>query len=148
MTASYPNLSKEQPKNLSEIADLNFGMSAGMREADSVEFGRRVKERRIELEMSQAELGAAAGYSQQNIVTIESGKVKRPQRPASDIAAALRTTREWLLWEEGPRHVGPQYFSPQKLLEKYRGLPPTLKEQVTQFIENSNRSKPIKRRSG
>jgi DNA-binding XRE family transcriptional regulator len=148
MDPQYPILGKNQPKNLSNMLNLDFGMTAGMRQADSAGFGRRVRERRLELEMSQAELGKAAGYSQQNIVTIESGRVKRPQRAASEIAVALQTTREWLLWAEGPKDSGPQYFGLQKLVEKYKELPAPAKEAVTQLIENSSGSKPARRRTG
>jgi DNA-binding XRE family transcriptional regulator len=98
--------------------------------------------------MSQTELGKEAGHSQQNIDHIEKGKAKKPQRIVTEIAAALRTTREWLLWEEGPREFGPQYLSTQKLVDKYKDLPANMKEAVSQFIEESARPKRPKRRTG
>lgn len=42
--------------------------------------------------------------SQQGIVNLEQGIVKRP-RGLIELAAALNTTPEWLLWEEGPEVV-------------------------------------------
>ena len=89
-----------------------------MKPVDSAAFGRRLRERREELGLSQAELGAAAGFSQSNIGWLESGVAKRPQRVANELAASLQTTREWLLWKEGPKHVGPSYLVPSKLVEK------------------------------
>lgn len=148
MREPYSNFGINQPKNLSDTPNLNFGMGSTMREVDSAAFGRRVRSRRTELGMSQTELGKEAGHSQQNIDHIEKGKAKKPARVATEIAEALQTTREWLLWEEGPREFGPQYLSTQKLVEKYKSFPPNLKAAVSQFIEESARPKRPKRRSG
>lgn len=51
--------------------------------------------------MSQGDLANAAGYKQQGIYSIENGDVERP-RKIREIAAALETTENWLLWKEGP----------------------------------------------
>src|SRR5260221_498909 len=83
---------------------------------DSVAFGARVRERREELGLSQEKLGEEVGYSQSNINWIEGGGPKRPQRHAADLAVALRTTREWLLWKEGSRVQGPQFLSSAALV--------------------------------
>jgi transcriptional regulator with XRE-family HTH domain len=74
-----------------------------MRQANSREFGLRVRRRREELGLSQKKLGAESGYSQQNILTIEKGRMKRPERCAMALANALRTSQGWLLWGEGAR---------------------------------------------
>src|ERR1700676_4002735 len=42
MAASYPNLGKLQPKNLSGTANLNFGRLEPMKEVDPIKFGKRV----------------------------------------------------------------------------------------------------------
>lgn len=66
--------------------------------------GRRVARRRKALKLSQPALGKASGFSQQNIGSIEKGLVKRPGR-IFELAIALNTTPEWLLYEEGPEVV-------------------------------------------
>lgn len=149
MPPSNPNLGESQPKTLCEIDNLNFGSNGFMKalKADSPAFGRRVRERREEIDISQKELGEASGYSQQNIVTIEAGRVKRPERCAAALAKALRTSMDWLLWEKGPRKFGPQYHSRKKLVEKYEELPAEVKETISQAIDAATRSGVRKRKS-
>lgn len=45
---------------------------------------------------------------QTSIDSIEQGRVKRP-RKFRELAMALKTSEEWLLWEEGPEHVEPNH---------------------------------------
>ncbi|WP_170149843.1 XRE family transcriptional regulator [Rhodoplanes roseus] len=84
--------------------DRNFGIGWAMKIVDRAAFGRRVASRRAKLKMSQAALAEAVGMKQQGIVAIEHGDVSRP-RMLREIAAALRTTQEWLLWEDGPEEA-------------------------------------------
>lgn len=42
--------------------------------------------------------------SQQNVNTIEHGITARPGQ-LRELARALQTTQQWLLWEEGPEQV-------------------------------------------
>lgn len=116
-----------------------------MRAVDSKAFGLRLKERREELGLSQQQLGEKTGYSQSNIGWLESGAAKRPQRAASDLAGALQTTREWLLWKEGPKQTGPSYLSTPILVEKYEALSPELKASISQAIEKIAKTDKIKR---
>lgn len=66
--------------------------------------GHRVAKRRAKLGITQDALAEAVGMRQPSIVAIESGKVDRPKR-LLEIAAALRTTQEWLLDGKGPEDV-------------------------------------------
>lgn len=68
------------------------------------DLGRRVARRRAALGLSQPALGRASAISQQNINTIEKGGVKRPGR-ILELAEALHTTVEWLLYGRGPEVV-------------------------------------------
>lgn len=91
---------------------------------DPVKFGQRIRERREDLGMSQSELAAAMkgirGFSQQNIATLEKGKViKDLRRQAMDLAGPLWTTPEWLLHATGPKSTGPVVLTP----EQYAALP-------------------------
>lgn len=56
----------------------------------------RVKSRRLELGLTQAELAEKAGTTQQGIVSIEMGRTKRP-RQLLELAKALQTDPAWLM---------------------------------------------------
>jgi transcriptional regulator with XRE-family HTH domain len=74
---------------------------------DPKEFGRRVRERRQELGMSQTALAAQSGQSQSNIGWIEQGKAKKPKHQALDLVEPLRTSVDWLLYGTGEQRNGP-----------------------------------------
>ncbi|HHU4981472.1 TPA: helix-turn-helix domain-containing protein [Yersinia enterocolitica] len=57
----------------------------------------RLKQRRSELNLTQAELAEKAGIKQQSIQQIESGATKRP-RFLFEIASALQCEPSWLLY--------------------------------------------------
>jgi transcriptional regulator with XRE-family HTH domain len=137
MPEQYPFFGQLQPKNLCKTAKLKFGSPFHMKPIDSVAFGRRVHELREDLGLSQRQLWAAAGHSASNIGWIEQGGVQKPQRLANELAVALQTTREWLLWKEGPKHIGPRYLASPKLVEKYEILPPEAKAEISQVIEKA-----------
>lgn len=75
-----------------------------MEPVDKIEFGKRVAERRRMFFSGAGALADAVGMKQQGIDSIEKGKVGRP-RLLREIAKALRTTEEWLLWQRGPADV-------------------------------------------
>jgi len=77
-----------------------------MDDVDKIQFGRRALLRRKELGMTQKAVARAAGMSQQGILNIERGDVERPRR-LTELAWALHTSVEWLLWEKGPKAVQP-----------------------------------------
>lgn len=56
----------------------------------------RVKQRRLELGMTQTELAEMIGTTQQGIVSIESGRTKRP-RNLLELSKALQTDPNWLM---------------------------------------------------
>jgi transcriptional regulator with XRE-family HTH domain len=57
---------------------------------------QRVKQRRIELGMTQAEVAERAGIRQQSYQQIEAGETKRP-RYLLEIASVLKCKPQWLL---------------------------------------------------
>lgn len=69
----------------------------------------RVKSRRIELGMTQAELAIKANTSQQAIQQLEDGKTRRP-RYLPELSSALRCSIKWLLTgvEEGVDALPPE----------------------------------------
>lgn len=66
-----------------------------------VEFGKRIRDRRTALDMTQEELAKRAGYtSRSSINKIELGLVDLPQSKILAIANALGVTPAWLLgWD-------------------------------------------------
>ena len=148
MPVSYPKFGYRQPKNTCRVtSNQNFDIFGRMREIDSVKFGRRVRERRVELGLSQIALGRLSGHSQSNIGWIEGGSVKKAQRAAYELAGPLQTTAEWLLWELGPKQLGPRHFTTAQMAEKYDEMPPELKSEITQAIEKLEKSNLRKKRS-
>lgn len=61
---------------------------------------QRLKQKRSEMNMTQAELALMAGIKQQSIQQIEAGTTKRP-RYLFEIASALKCDPSWLLYGSG-----------------------------------------------
>lgn len=90
---------------------------------DPVTFGRRVRDRRMELGWSQGKLATASGYSQTNIGWIETGKAKDPTKQALRLAQALNTTADWLLYEKGQKELGPPAMTREEIRKALDELP-------------------------
>lgn len=67
--------------------------------------GERIKKRREELNMTQAELARILGYkSRTSVYKMELGERGLPQKKIKQLAEALRTTPEYIMgWEEKPK---------------------------------------------
>lgn len=67
--------------------------------------GERIKKRREELNMTQAELARILGYkSRTSVYKMELGERGLPQKKIKQIAEALHTTPEYIMgWEEKPK---------------------------------------------
>lgn len=124
MPQIYPNLGGLQPKNLWGTTNREFGNVSNMdrQEIDPIEFGRRVRERRTELGMSQAALAEKSDQSQSNIGWIEQGRAKKPKQQALDLVEPLRTSVDWLLYGTGEKETGLRLLSDTEILEIYRSL--------------------------
>lgn len=59
--------------------------------------GERVKNKRIELNISQASLAELVGMKQQSISDLEAGSIEKP-RNIVEIAKALNCSVEWLYY--------------------------------------------------
>ncbi|BBQ85211.1 TPA: helix-turn-helix transcriptional regulator [Citrobacter freundii] len=64
---------------------------------------QRIKQKREELNLSQAQLAERAGMKQQSLQAIEAGTTKRP-RFLFELASALHCDPKWLLYGEKPNH--------------------------------------------
>lgn len=73
--------------------------------------GDRIKQRRMELGMSQEELAHKLGYkSRSSINKIELGGQNLTQKKIKKIADALDTTPEYIMgWDEGIHHINIKY---------------------------------------
>lgn len=67
--------------------------------------GERIKKRREELNMTQAELARILGYkSRTSVYKMELGERGLPQKKIKQLAEALHTTPEYIMgWEEKPK---------------------------------------------
>lgn len=134
MRERYSVLGKGQPRNLWKTAYLDFGSHLCMGEVDKQAFGRRVRERREELEWSQPELSRRSGISQQHISHIERGFLKEPERRAGRLAKALETTEEWLLRGDGPKGTLPPLMSPGEIVDDYGGMTEEERRRVSRMF--------------
>lgn len=131
MGAQYPNLGGRQPKNLSGTAYLIFGRQRHMKPVDKHAFGGRLKARREGLGLSQSDLATAVGMKQQSVVNIEQGIVSRP-RHLREIASALSTSEDWLLWAEGPEELDEN----AEAVALLQAMPPAKRRAAMRFLRN------------
>ena len=71
-----------------------------------LDISHRVKQKRKEMNLSQAQLASMAGMKQQSLQAIESGETKRPRRIV-ELASALNCDPCWLLYgDQGNQQAG------------------------------------------
>lgn len=114
---------------------------------DPIAFGRRVKEKREELGLSQQKLGKLSDYSQSNIQWAESGKQKDPRIQAQDLAEPLRTTVDWLLYGSGIRDITPTPLTAEEVFETWSKLSLEAREVITAQVAVDLADKGRKRRA-
>lgn len=150
MKTPYPNLGEMQPKNLWGTTNREFGRFAPMeqKEIDPKEFGRRVRERRQELGISQTALAAQSNQSQSNIGWIEQGKAKKPKHQALDLVEPLRTSVDWLLYGTGQRETGLRLLSDAEIAQIYRDLPLGAREEVSETVSKLAKDQRKRRKAG
>ncbi|MBC8947310.1 helix-turn-helix domain-containing protein [Xenorhabdus indica] len=76
----------------------------------------RVRNRRIELNLTQVELAALAGVKQQSIQQLESGMTKRP-RFLLELSKALKCSLEWLQYGTGEPDAEEMFQSPKNSIQ-------------------------------
>lgn len=88
-----------------------------------LEVGKRIKQRREELKLTQDELAELTGYkSRSSINKIERGGNDLPQTKIVAFARALKTTPSYLLgWEDEPT---PHTPAPNAIFEKFDNIQP------------------------
>ena len=146
--ARYPFLGQLQPKSLCRPANRNFGRLEPMKEANPIEFGNRVRERRKARGFSQARLAELSNYSQTNIGWIEKGNAKRPHISAEPLSQALRSPVEYLLWGTGPKEFGPPIMTKEEVQENYSNLPDEDQAAITADIAQRIEASKQKRQTG
>lgn len=92
-----------------------------------IEFGQRVKSRRLQLGLSQEDLSKRCDYAARSSINrIEQGKLDLPQSKIMQLSNALQTTPAWLMgWSES------DYVPPQK--EEEYDLTALEKKVITEF---------------
>ena len=114
-----------------------------MSEKELTDLIERIKERRLELEMSYQDLSDATGISKSTLQRYETGYIKKvPINQIEILAKALRTTPSYLMgWEEPTSCSSPPVpvlsltQQEETLIKKYRRLDADGKEDVDDFVE-------------
>ena len=119
-----------------------------MKGANPIDFGDRVRERRVAQGLSQSRLGELSGYSQTNIGWIEKGRAKRPHISAEALSQALRSPTEYLLWGTGPKEIGPPIMNDEQLRENYNILSPEDRAAISAAITERVEALKEKRKIG
>lgn len=103
--------------------------------------GERIKQRRIQLNISQDELAKSLGYkSRSSINKIEKDGRELPQSKILAIANALSTTPSYIMgWEENPNKqvLEPEFQiskEEETIISKYRQLSNDNKEEIKMLI--------------
>ena len=115
-----------------------------MKELDFALIGKRIKERRLEMKMSQRDLAAKLGYSDHTTVTrIEADKVDLSQSRLKQFAMVLDVSVGYLMgWEENPEEAGTLAAAAisdpriKKLVSDYMSLSEEDKNIITSLTES------------
>ncbi len=83
----------------------------------------RLRQRRKQLKLTQAQLAEKAGMTQQTVQQLETRKVLSTGRIV-DLAAALGVRPEWLAEEKGPMQGSDFTQEERELVAEYRELDP------------------------
>lgn len=100
--------------------------------------GARIKMRRKELKMSQAELAEKVNVSNNHISSIETGKQLPSLQIFVEICEQLQTTPDFLLLGSVHTHNVPQNIYESLLLCNERDFP-IIKDIVENFVANKDR---------
>ncbi|MGJ0627934.1 helix-turn-helix domain-containing protein [Xenorhabdus bovienii] len=92
----------------------------------------RVRNRRIELKLTQVELAALSGVKQQSIQQLENGMTKRP-RFLLELSKALKCSSEWLQYGTGDPNTKEQSTIPSQA--KLNAPPPENYRKLTKEQE-------------
>lgn len=97
---------------------------------------KNIKNRRLELGMTQSELARLAGYeNRSSIARIERGDTNLPQSKIIDIAKALKVTPSYLMgWED--RDVATITAGQEEIMEKIFELTPEHQSILRIFIDS------------
>jgi hypothetical protein len=107
MSAGYPDLGENQPKNLCSSTYRKVGIITGMRAVDKKAFGRRLTARLDKFGRNPTEFGRETGIGQSAMQRLCAGQTGTTKH-IKDIADELYTTPSWLYYAEGPEDVFPQ----------------------------------------
>jgi transcriptional regulator with XRE-family HTH domain len=137
MPEEYQSFGKSQPTNLLRTINLILGKVPLMEPTvDKKALGQRVRQRREELGMVQSQVAKLAGMKQQGIGSIENGKVERVRR-IFELARALETSHDWLLFERGPKEILPEDWTDEKLFAAIRRLSPEKRRAIIRLLKTA-----------
>ena len=108
-----------------------------MSEKELTDLIERIKERRLELEMSYQDLSDATGISKSTLQRYETGYIKKvPINQIEILAKALHTTPSYLMgWEEPASPSLSLTQQEETHIKKYRQLDADGKEEIDDIID-------------
>lgn len=108
-----------------------------MSEKELTDLIERIKERRLELEMSYQDLSDATGISKSTLQRYETGYIKKvPINQIEILAKALHTTPSYLMgWEEPASPSLSLTQQEETHIKKYRQLDADGKEEIDDLID-------------
>ena len=108
-----------------------------MSEKEFTDLIERIKERRLELEMSYQDLSDATGISKSTLQRYETGYIKKvPINQIEILAKALHTTPSYLMgWEEPASPSLSLTQQEETHIKKYRQLDADGKEEIDDLID-------------
>ena len=109
------------------------GMVEQIKDIDYGKLGARVRARRKELDMTQEELIALTGTSTSHISNIENGKTKVSLELVFQLANALNTSFDYLLYDQYEHPVG---VLEHIILRDLRELPAEQQQIVAQLVHS------------
>ena len=97
--------------------------------------GERIKGLRLELGVTQKELGEKIGVEKSTINKYELGKIAIPYKKIEKIAAALETTPAYLMgWEEEDKTKDEIDREAQEMLDAYNRASPEIRAAIQRIL--------------
>lgn len=99
--------------------------------------GERIKGLRLELGITQKELGEKIGVEKSTINKYELGKIAIPYKKIEKIAAALETTPAYLMgWEEEDKTKDEMDLEAQEMLDAYKRASPEIRAAIQRILKD------------
>ena len=119
----------------------------------NVEFGRRLRQRRMELGFTQDELAEQLGVSRVRITQMEAGTGLPDRKKWPALARLLSVNPDWLIYGRGAERESGMDEEAELAMRAFRNLPPDKRQAVVSVIhalmepepDRGSKPRPMKR---